>query len=69
VGAPNAKEYWLMKKWIVWIALGVAIIRAASAAPAYAQDETPSARPGEMGARGRESPTAIGWRHSPTPSA
>lgn len=34
-----------MKKRIVWIALGVAVIRLASAAPAYAQDETPAGPP------------------------
>jgi hypothetical protein len=40
-----------MKKWIVWIALGVAVIRLASAAPAYAQDETPAGPPwGDGGA-------------------
>jgi len=40
-----------MKKWIVWIALGVAIISTASAVPAYAQDETPAGPPwGDGGA-------------------
>jgi hypothetical protein len=34
-----------MKKWIVWIALGVAVISAASVGPAYAQDETPAGSP------------------------
>jgi hypothetical protein len=34
-----------MKKRIVWIALGVAVIRAASAAPAHTQDETPAGPP------------------------
>ncbi len=34
-----------MKKWIVWIALGVAVIRLASAESAYAQDETPAGPP------------------------
>jgi hypothetical protein len=59
VGAPNAKEYWLMKKWIVWIALGVAIIRAASAAPAYAQDETPSGPPWGDGGAGTGIPPRL----------
>jgi hypothetical protein len=40
-----------MKKWIVWIALGVAVISAVSIAPAYAQDEAPGGPPwGDGGA-------------------